>query len=135
VEQASGLALGPFATPVVAGSGGNGLVAGHLLHRGDVGSSVEQVAHPRAAAVVGRERRGQPRLTSSQLEAFVDGLRQDRCRSPSRPADTRFAEPLSRGIAGSELLVFDDLSHAGLHQDLETFNRTTFDFLLRQRSS
>jgi pimeloyl-ACP methyl ester carboxylesterase len=46
---------------------------------------------------------------------------------------TRFAEPLQSGIAGSELVVFDHLSHAGLHEDPETFNRTTLDFLLRQR--
>ena len=45
---------------------------------------------------------------------------------------TRFAEPLTSGIAGSELVVFDHLSHAGLHEDPETFNRTTLDFLLRQ---
>ena len=47
---------------------------------------------------------------------------------------TRFAEPLNGGIAGSELVVFDHLSHAGLHEDPENFNRTTLDFLLRQRS-
>ncbi len=47
---------------------------------------------------------------------------------------TRFAEPINRGIAGSELVVFDHLSHAGLHEDPETFNRATLDFLLRQRS-
>lgn len=47
---------------------------------------------------------------------------------------TRFAEPLRRGIAGSELVVFDHLSHAGLHEDPETFNRATLDFLLGQRS-
>ena len=45
---------------------------------------------------------------------------------------TRFAEPLKNGIAGSEL-VFDHLSHAGLHEDAETFNGATLDFLLRQR--
>ena len=45
---------------------------------------------------------------------------------------TRFAEPLTSGIAGSELVVYDHLSHAGLHEDPETFNRTTLDFLLRQ---
>jgi pimeloyl-ACP methyl ester carboxylesterase len=44
----------------------------------------------------------------------------------------RFAEPLNRGIRGSELLAFDHLSHAGLHEDPETFNRATLDFLLRQ---
>jgi pimeloyl-ACP methyl ester carboxylesterase len=47
---------------------------------------------------------------------------------------TRFAEPLKNGIAGSELVVFDHLSHAGLHEDPETFNRATLDFLLRHRS-
>jgi pimeloyl-ACP methyl ester carboxylesterase len=47
---------------------------------------------------------------------------------------TRFAHPLQSGIAGSELIVFDHLSHAALHEDPETFNRATLDFLLRQRS-
>jgi pimeloyl-ACP methyl ester carboxylesterase len=47
---------------------------------------------------------------------------------------TRFAEPLQRGIADSELLVFDHLSHAGMHEDPDTFNRATLDFLLRHRS-
>ena len=46
----------------------------------------------------------------------------------------RFAEPLNSGISGSELVVFDHLSHAGLHEDPEAFNRTTLDFLLRQHS-
>jgi aminoacrylate hydrolase len=45
---------------------------------------------------------------------------------------TRFAEPLTSGIAGSELVVFEHLSHAGMHEDPETFNRATLDFLLRQ---
>jgi 3-oxoadipate enol-lactonase len=47
---------------------------------------------------------------------------------------TRFAEPLTSAIAGSELVVFEHLSHAGLHEDPETFNRATLDFLLRRRS-
>ena len=46
---------------------------------------------------------------------------------------TRFAEPLHGGIAGSELVVFDHLSHAALHEDAETFNRATLDFLLRHQ--
>jgi pimeloyl-ACP methyl ester carboxylesterase len=46
---------------------------------------------------------------------------------------TRFADPLTSAIAGSELVVFDHLSHAGLHEDPEAFNRATLDFLLRQR--
>ena len=45
---------------------------------------------------------------------------------------TRFAEPLQSGIDGSELVVFEHLSHGGLHEDPETFNRATLDFLMRQ---
>jgi pimeloyl-ACP methyl ester carboxylesterase len=44
---------------------------------------------------------------------------------------TRFAGPLSNGIVNSEMIVFDNLSHAGLHEDPEAFNRATLDFLLR----
>jgi pimeloyl-ACP methyl ester carboxylesterase len=47
---------------------------------------------------------------------------------------SRFAERINSRIGGSELVVFEHLSHAGLHEDPETFNRTTLDFLLRQRS-
>jgi pimeloyl-ACP methyl ester carboxylesterase len=47
---------------------------------------------------------------------------------------TRFAGPLNNGIVGSELVVFEHLSHAGLHEDPETFNRATMGFLLRQSS-
>ena len=46
---------------------------------------------------------------------------------------TRFAEPLRSGIGGSEVAVFDHLSHAGLHEDAEEFNRVTLAFLLRAR--
>jgi len=46
---------------------------------------------------------------------------------------TRFVEPLSTGIATSEVVVFEHLSHAGLHEDPETFNRATVDFMLRHR--
>jgi pimeloyl-ACP methyl ester carboxylesterase len=46
----------------------------------------------------------------------------------------RFAERLNDRIGASELVVFEHLSHAGLHEDPETFNRATLDFLLRQRS-
>ncbi len=47
---------------------------------------------------------------------------------------TRFAERLTGPIAGCELTVFEHLSHAGLHEDAETFNRATLDFLLRHRA-
>jgi pimeloyl-ACP methyl ester carboxylesterase len=46
----------------------------------------------------------------------------------------RFAEPLESGIGGSEVVAFGHLSHAALHEDPETFNRATLDFLLRQRA-
>ena len=46
----------------------------------------------------------------------------------------RFAERLNSRIGGSELVVYEHLSHAGLHEDPETFNRATLEFLLRQRS-
>jgi pimeloyl-ACP methyl ester carboxylesterase len=45
---------------------------------------------------------------------------------------TRFAQPLKDGIPRSELVVFDHLSHAGLHEDPEAFNRATLEFLLRE---
>jgi pimeloyl-ACP methyl ester carboxylesterase len=46
----------------------------------------------------------------------------------------RFAERINSRIGGSELVVFEHLSHGGLHEDPETFNRATLDFLLRQHS-
>jgi pimeloyl-ACP methyl ester carboxylesterase len=45
----------------------------------------------------------------------------------------RFAERISSRIGGCEQVVFEHLSHAGLHEDPETFNRATLDFLLRHR--
>jgi 3-oxoadipate enol-lactonase len=44
----------------------------------------------------------------------------------------RFAERLKHRISGSELVVFEHLSHAGLHEDPETFNAATLEFLRRQ---
>jgi pimeloyl-ACP methyl ester carboxylesterase len=46
---------------------------------------------------------------------------------------TRFATALTEGIKGAELVVFDRLSHAGLHEDAEGFNRATLEFLTRQK--
>ena len=46
----------------------------------------------------------------------------------------RFAQPdQPAGSGGSELVVFEHLSHGGLHDDPESFNRATLDFLRRQR--
>jgi pimeloyl-ACP methyl ester carboxylesterase len=47
---------------------------------------------------------------------------------------SRFAERINSRIGASELVIFNHLSHGGLHEDPETFNRATLDFLLRQRS-
>jgi 3-oxoadipate enol-lactonase len=47
------------------------------------------------------------------------------------PTSTRFAGPLSEGIAGSELIVFADCAHAPIYEITEEFNRRTLDFLQR----
>jgi 3-oxoadipate enol-lactonase len=47
------------------------------------------------------------------------------------PTSTRFAGPLSEGIAGSELIVFADSAHAPIYEITEEFNRRTLDFLQR----
>jgi 3-oxoadipate enol-lactonase len=44
---------------------------------------------------------------------------------------TRFAAPLSDGIANSEVLVFEDCSHAPIYEDVEGFNAQTLAFLQR----
>jgi pimeloyl-ACP methyl ester carboxylesterase len=46
---------------------------------------------------------------------------------------TRFAPALTEGIKGAELVVFEHLSHAGLHEDAQEFNRATLEFLTRQK--
>ncbi len=51
--------------------------------------------------------------------------RHDSCTS------TRFAEPLTTGIAGSELIVFEDCSHAPIYENVEAFNERTLEFLRR----
>ena len=47
---------------------------------------------------------------------------------------TRFAPALTDGIADSTLVVFDALSHAGLHEDPETFNAASLEFLLNHQA-
>jgi len=47
----------------------------------------------------------------------------------------RFAERINSRIPGSELTVFEHLSHGGLHEDPETFNGATLDFLQRVSDS
>jgi pimeloyl-ACP methyl ester carboxylesterase len=46
---------------------------------------------------------------------------------------TRFAPVLTDAIKGSELVVFEHLSHLGLHEDAPGFNRATLEFLTRQK--
>jgi 3-oxoadipate enol-lactonase len=47
---------------------------------------------------------------------------------------TRFCEQLAEGIPDSTVVVFDHLSHAGLHEDPDTFNAASLEFLLSQRA-
>ena len=44
---------------------------------------------------------------------------------------TRFAAPLTDGIAGAELIVFSGAAHAPIYEVTEEFNARTLDFLLR----
>ena len=46
---------------------------------------------------------------------------------------TRFADALTGGIGDSELVVFEDCSHAPIYENVEAFNRTTLDFLDRHK--
>jgi len=45
----------------------------------------------------------------------------------------RFAAPLTQNIRNSELVVFENSSHAPIYEQVEEFNSKTLDFLLRQR--
>jgi len=44
---------------------------------------------------------------------------------------TRFAGPLTDGIAGAELIVFEDCAHAPIYENVEEFNASTLAFLQR----
>jgi len=45
---------------------------------------------------------------------------------------TRFADAMKGGIKGSELLVFEDCSHAPIYENVADFNAKTLAFLRRQ---
>jgi pimeloyl-ACP methyl ester carboxylesterase len=45
---------------------------------------------------------------------------------------TRFAERLTAGIPNSELVIFEEESHAPMYENVEEFNRMTLQFLRRQ---
>jgi 3-oxoadipate enol-lactonase len=44
---------------------------------------------------------------------------------------TRFAAPLTEGIANTELIVFEDCAHAAIYENVEGFNEQTLEFLQR----
>ncbi len=44
---------------------------------------------------------------------------------------TRFAAPLTEGIANTELIVFEDCAHAAIYENVEGFNTQTLNFLQR----
>jgi 3-oxoadipate enol-lactonase len=44
---------------------------------------------------------------------------------------TRFAAPLTEGIANTELIVFEDCAHAAIYENVEGFNTQTLAFLQR----
>jgi pimeloyl-ACP methyl ester carboxylesterase len=44
---------------------------------------------------------------------------------------TRFAAPLTGGIANTELIVFENCAHAPIYENVEGFNEQTLDFLQR----
>ena len=44
---------------------------------------------------------------------------------------TRFAAPLTEAIKDSELVVFEDCSHAPIYENVEEFNARTLAFLTR----
>ena len=44
---------------------------------------------------------------------------------------TRFAAPLTEGIANTEVIVFEDCSHAPIYENTEGFNEQTLNFLQR----
>jgi 3-oxoadipate enol-lactonase len=46
-----------------------------------------------------------------------------------QPTSTRFAEPLSAGIADSEVVIFEDCAHAPIYEQVEDFNARTLTFL------
>jgi 3-oxoadipate enol-lactonase len=44
---------------------------------------------------------------------------------------TRFAEAIKNGISGSELVIFEDCSHAPIYENVAAFNAKTLGFLQR----
>jgi 3-oxoadipate enol-lactonase len=76
-----------------------------------------------SAAVLAHD--AQPVLDSVQAPTLITFGRHDMVTS------TRFAGPLSEAIAGSEVLVFEDCSHAPIYECVGEFNQRTLAFLQR----
>ena len=66
-------------------------------------------------------------LASIQAPTLITFGRHDQVTS------TRFADPLAGAIAGSEVTVFEDCSHAPIYENVEEFNARTLAFLQRHR--
>jgi 3-oxoadipate enol-lactonase len=67
----------------------------------------------------------QPVLGSIQAPTLITFGRHDMCTS------TRFADPLTDAIAGSEVIVFEDCAHAPIYENVQEFNKRTLAFLNR----
>jgi pimeloyl-ACP methyl ester carboxylesterase len=67
----------------------------------------------------------QPVLGSIQAPTLITFGRHDMVTS------TRFADPLTDAIAGSEVMVFEDCAHAPIYENVEEFNKRTLAFLNR----
>ena len=65
------------------------------------------------------------RLELIQAPTQVTFGRHDAVTSP------RFAAPLTGGIKGAELLIFEDCAHAPIYENVEAFNAQTLAFLSR----
>jgi 3-oxoadipate enol-lactonase len=74
-------------------------------------------------AVLGHDARAE--LGSIQAPTLVTFGERDVCTS------TRFAAPLTDGIAGAELIVFAGAAHAPIYEVTEEFNLRTLEFLRR----
>jgi len=74
-----------------------------------------------SAAVLGHDARAA--LGSIQAPTLVTFGEHDVCTS------TRFAAPLTDGIAGAELVVFPGAAHAPIYEVTEEFNQRTLEFL------
>jgi pimeloyl-ACP methyl ester carboxylesterase len=67
----------------------------------------------------------QPVLGSIQAPTLITFGRHDVVCS------TRFADPITDAIAGSEVLVFEDCAHAPIYENVKEFNKRTLAFLNR----